>query len=396
MESLVSTSAPRLLVLVLIYAAFVSMGLPDGMLGAAWPSMRAELEVGLNDNWAMLLLGACGASLSSFGSGSVLRRFGAGRVLVTTTTLTALVIGGYSLSPTLTSVTVLAFFLGLGNGCVDAGLNHFVSSTLSSRHMSWLHAFWGVGVSLGTVGITVAFATGNNWRSAYLAVGIVQFCLALAFFINLRRLPDAVPSTEKNRQAGAPNIRATFGLAATWLSMAAFFTYCGLECSAGLWIASVLHDGRGFSLEAVGSMTTLYWASLTVGRFAIGVIANRLPAIRFGSAWRWGCSTGHAHDRRLRLPLDASAGKRFDRRPWPARDGLLLVAHLSTVDARHTTGGWTWACSQSDRLSGRRGSDRFYPDTHRRRYTLEPLHDGVVGRLARYPCACLARPTPAA
>lgn len=274
-----STSAPRLLVLLLIYAAFVSMGLPDGMLGAAWPSMRPELGVSLDDNWLMLLLGTCGAALSSFSSGIAVRTFGMGRVLVATTTLTALVICGYALSPNLGLITLLAFFLGLGNGSIDAGLNHFVASTLSSRHMSWLHAFWGVGVSLGTLGITVAFAAGGTWRTAYAAVGLVQFCLGLAFVLNLKRLP-AVPRAVNDPKTNAPYARATFGLRVTWLSMAAFFTYCGLECSAGLWIASVLYDGRGFSLEAVASMTTLYWASLTVGRFAIGMIATRVPAIR--------------------------------------------------------------------------------------------------------------------
>jgi MFS family permease len=138
----VTSSSVRLGVLLLVYVAFVSLGLPDGVLGAAWPQMRAELGVGLNQNWRMLALGTCGSVVSSFLSGVALRRWGVGWVLVVTTFVTALAILSYSRSATFALLTALAFLLGLGNGAIDAGLNHFVASNLSSRHMSWLHGFW--------------------------------------------------------------------------------------------------------------------------------------------------------------------------------------------------------------------------------------------------------------
>lgn len=272
-------SAVKLGVLLLVYAAFVSMGLPDGILGAAWPQMRAELGVDLNDNWRLLALGTCGSALSSFASGLALRRFGIGRVLVGTTLLTALAILGYAHSATLALITALAFLLGLGNGAIDAGLNHFVASNLSSRHMSWLHAFWGVGVSCGTLVVSGVLAAGGTWRSAYLAIGVAQLTLAFAFVLQRRQLPQEAPRVSTKERAPHPSSRATLRLRASWASMGTFFVYCGLESSAGLWIASTLHDGRGWSTAAAGLMTTLFWASLTVGRFLIGTISQRLSAI---------------------------------------------------------------------------------------------------------------------
>jgi fucose permease len=276
----VTSSSVRLGVLLLVYVAFVSLGLPDGVLGAAWPQMRAELGVGLNQNWRMLALGTCGSVVSSFLSGVALRRWGVGWVLVVTTFVTALAILSYSRSATFALLTALAFLLGLGNGAIDAGLNHFVASNLSSRHMSWLHGFWSVGVSLGTLTVSATIAAGGTWRGAYLAVGTVQLSLALAFVANLHLLPRGA-----SRAAGEPRLEpqrfgSTLRLRAAWASMAAFFVYCGLECSAGLWIASVLHDGRGWATSSAGLMATLFWASLTVGRFLVGIISQRLEVMQ--------------------------------------------------------------------------------------------------------------------
>ena len=268
------------------------MGLPDGILGAAWPQMRTELGVGLNDNWRMLALGTCGSALSSFSSGLALRRFGVGRVLVATTFVTALAILGYAHSATLTLITVLAFALGLGNGAIDAGLNSFVASNLSSRHMSWLHACWGVGVSFGTLIVSGILATGGTWRGAYLAIGIVQLTLAFAFVSQLRQLPQATRGSADGEASDHPSIGATLKLRASWVSMGAFFAYCGLECSAGLWIASALHDGRGWTTAAAGLMATLFWASLTLGRFLIGAISQRFQAIRIVKAAAFGALVG--------------------------------------------------------------------------------------------------------
>lgn len=268
-----------LVVLLLIYAAFVSMGLPDGILGAAWPQMRADLSLDLHQNWPILVLGTGGAALSSFLSRVALRRLGVGRLLVLTTFLTATVLLGYAFGNTFAVIASLSFFLGLGNGALDAGLNYFVARNLSSRHMNWLHACWGVGISLGTLMVSSVLAAGSTWRSAYLTVGATQLVLALAFAWKGRALPALTPRVERDHPIEAPSYAATFKLPAAWASMLAFFVYCGLECGGGLWIASALHDGRGWTMQAAGLMTTLYWGSLTVGRFLIGAISQRTTAI---------------------------------------------------------------------------------------------------------------------
>jgi fucose permease len=268
-------------VLLLIYAAFTSLGLPDGILGAAWPQMRAEFGVKLNDNWLLLLLGTSGGLLSSFSSGVALRQLGVGRVLILTTIVTAFVIVGYALSASLAVVTGLAFFLGLGNGAVDAGLNHFVASNLSSRHMNWLHAFWGVGISLGTLIVSGVIALDGTWRGAYAVVGGLQLALAVAFAFGLRSVATLrAPEAAQGDRPEAPALRATLRLPASWASMASFFVYCGIECGTGLWVASVLHDGRGWSMQAAGLMVTLFWGSLTVGRFLMGVVSQSTTPLR--------------------------------------------------------------------------------------------------------------------
>ena len=268
-----------IVVLVLIYAAFVSLGLPDGILGTAWPQMRAHFGVELNDNWPLLTLGMCGAMLSSFLSGLGLRHLGVAKVLILTTFLSACCILGYALSPTFAVVTVLSFFLGLCNGAIDAGLNSFVASNLSSRHMNWLHGSWGVGVSLGTLIVSGTFAAGGTWRGAYLIVGLLQLGLAAAFLPGLRRLPSS-PREGPEKQTPHPALGATLTLPVAWISMALFVAYCGVEAGTGLWIASVLHDGRGWTIEAAGLLVTLYWGSLTVGRFLIGTVSQRTTPLR--------------------------------------------------------------------------------------------------------------------
>jgi fucose permease len=272
--------SPPLGVLLLIYAAFISLGLPDGILGAAWPQMRAGFGVALNGNWPMLALGMAGGMVSSFFSGLILRRLGVGRVLILTTILTASVILGYACSPGFAGIVVLSFFLGLGNGAVDAGLNNFVASNLSSRHMNWLHAFWGVGVSLGTLIISVVFAFGGTWRIAYLIIGPVQLALGVAFVLHLPSLQRTSTTTRESPRIEQPAFLSTFRLPSAWASMALFFAYSGLEFGTGVWIASFLHDGRGWAMQSAGLMVSLYWGSMMVGRFLIGTISHRTTPLR--------------------------------------------------------------------------------------------------------------------
>lgn len=271
---------PQTLTVLLFYAAFISLGLPDGILGAAWPAMRTGFAAPLNGNWLMLVLGTCGGTLSSFMSGLLLRRLGVRTLLLLTTAMTGLIILGYAASPTLEVLTGLGFFLGLGNGAIDSGLNHFAANNLSTRHMNWLHASWGVGVSLGTLLVSGVLATHGSWRFAYVTVGLLQLSLGATFLFGFPLQSTSRTASGTAAPLEHPKYSSTLALPAAWASMAFFFAYCGLECGTGLWLASALHDGRNWSMQTSSLMVTVYWGSLTVGRFLIGTISHRTTPLR--------------------------------------------------------------------------------------------------------------------
>jgi fucose permease len=197
-----------------------------------------------------------------------------------TTFLTVAVIFGYAGSPSLTVLTALSFFLGLSNGAVDAGLTSFAANHLSSRHMNWLHASWGVGMSLGTVVVSGALLMQRTWRSAYVVVAALQLCLGIAFLLSFPTLRESTQDRDTHPGEARPPFLSTLSLPTSWGSMAAFFVYCGVECGTGLWIASLLHDGRHWSMKAASLMVTVYWGSLTVGRFLIGTVSQRTTPLR--------------------------------------------------------------------------------------------------------------------
>jgi len=312
-----SKHPPRfgLLLLALTYVAFVSLGLPDGILGAAWPQLRAEFGVPLNANWPIYILGLCGGLISSLSSGALMRRMRAGSILLWTTLLTSISMALCGLAPVFSIIIAIAFILGLGNGAVDATLNHHAATHLSSRHMNWLHGFWGVGVSLGTLMTSAVYAAGGDWRAACLTVAATQGAFAVLFLVMLRAW-DAAPepgciqeSTTDTHSEAAPRVRDTLRLPAAWVSMAAFFLYCGVEFGTGVWTTSLLQDGRGWHPDSAALCVSLFWGSLTVGRFAAGTVSNRLGTSRILRIALTGllCGTGMLGLSSL-LPSGAAAG----------------------------------------------------------------------------------------
>ncbi len=274
-----------LLVLLLTYAAYISLGLPDGLMGAAWPQMRADLEVSLNANWPIYISGLIGGLLSGIFAGAILRRVTVGQLLLATTILTCTSIAGCGLSPWYWPIVGIGFLLGLGNSAIDVGMNHFVATHFSSRHMNWLHACWGVGVSTGTLIISGVANLGGSWRTACLVIATLQALLALTFLFT-QKLWNS-PPTEPAHDAPAPvddgppaSTLQSLRQSISWISLACFFLYCGIEFSSGVWTTSLLQSGRAWQADRAALMVTLYWASLTVGRFMIGIISNRLRPIR--------------------------------------------------------------------------------------------------------------------
>ena len=275
-------TSPRFgfLLLALIYAAYISLGLPDGIMGAAWPQVRAEFGVPLNANWPIYILGLAGGLISSLSAGALMRQISTGRILLFTTLLTGSSVAACGLAPQYFVLILLSFLLGLGNGAVDAALNHHAATHLSSRHMNWLHGFWGVGVSTGTLIVAGVNALGGSWRVACLSVATVQGLLALIFLTTqsswaepasgIQGSTTNIPVPERPRNA------QTFRLPAAWVSMGAFFLYCSVEFGTGVWTTSLLEEGRGWHADRAVLFVTLFWGSLTVGRFLVGTVSNRL------------------------------------------------------------------------------------------------------------------------
>ncbi len=276
--------APWLIVAV-VYAAFVSLGLPDGATGVAWPAMRSTLGQPLEALGLVSLIGTIGSALSGFASGRVLARLGTPRVVLISGLLTGFALAGYGLAPGYLFVAAMALPLGFGAGSVDAGLNHYAAERWSSRRMNWLHASWGIGATLGPLVMTAAIAGGSGgegWRTGYLAIGAAQLALAFVFLLTLGLWDKAPALAREGEGGGGPGAARRFrpgtrgGRWALFLSPASYALYAGCEFGVGSWAASVMRDGRGFDATVAGSIVALYYGAITAGRVVSGIFADRL------------------------------------------------------------------------------------------------------------------------
>ncbi len=265
--------------LLLAYVGFVSLGLPDGVLGVAWPSIRRTFGLPLDAVGPIFAFGTAGVIVSSFLSGGIVRRLGVGTVLAASCVLTGCALAGYAGSPWWPLLIVLSFPLGLGAGGVDSGLNAFVSTRYSTRHVNWLHACWGIGATTGPAMMTAILRTGGAWRAGYAAIALAQVALGLCFFATRRRWSLSVADLPEEHRRGAP-VLETLRLPEAWIGMLLFFVYCGAEVSLGQWAYSLLVESRHVAPVTAGTWVTVYWGSLTAGRFLIGAISNRIPLPR--------------------------------------------------------------------------------------------------------------------
>jgi len=305
--------------LLLAYLAFISLGLPDATLGIAWPSLRRAFELSPSAIGMVLVMGVSGYFLSGLLTGGLMDKTGVGGLLAGSSALVALGLVGYALAPTWSLFFPVAFFVGLGSGAIDAGLNAYASRHFSVKHVNWLHACWGVGASTGPAIMTAAIARGPGYRAGYAVIAALLGAMTLAFVATRRawdqqRAVDPRPA-ELSAPASAREVRgsarAALGSGQVWLLIASFFCYTGLEASVGQWCFSWLTEGRGLGIEAAGSWTSGYWASLTLGRVALGWLAERVGTARLLRLAGLGAVGGVAL-------LVLAAG-------WPGRLGLLLL-----------------------------------------------------------------------
>ncbi|MFF0315903.1 MFS transporter [Micromonospora sp. NPDC005252] len=277
-----SPAPPRATLLLLAYLAFVSLGLPDGLLGVGWPSIRADFGVPTEAVGLLLTAGTVGYLASSVLAGFTLARLGVGALLAGSTLLASLALTGYAVSPGLAVLVGCALVLGLGSGAIDSGLNAYAAGAFGPRHMNWLHAFFGLGVAIGPLIMTAALSAGLAWRWGYGIVAGAQLALATAFALTVRAWQRRAPAPEPGvgTTDAAPAVRvpvlATLRLPAVWSGALAFALYVAIEVSAGLWAFLLLTQGRGLSAAVAGGCVSAYWGSLFVGRVVQGVVAERL------------------------------------------------------------------------------------------------------------------------
>ena len=263
--------------LAVIYLAFISLGLPDGVLGVAWPAMRGGFGEPLEAAGLITLVITACSAVSGFASGAVLQRLGTGPVVVISGFLTGLALLGFAAAPSFLWILLLAVPLGLGAGSVDAGLNHFVARHYSSRHMNWLHACWGVGASIGPLIMGAALAKNGGWADAYRSIASLQLMLAVVFLLTLalwKREPELAQGLEPDGSAGPRSGPAPIW--AGWLAPSLYLMYATVEVGTGLWAASILVEQRGLTPRDAAWWVSCFYAAIMSGRFALGLIAVRL------------------------------------------------------------------------------------------------------------------------
>lgn len=265
---------PRPLLIALAFVAFISLGLPDGVLGVAWPSIRDAFALPLSRLGVLLACGTCGYLLVSTTSGPLARRFGVGVLLTGSTAAVVAGLALYAASPSWWWLLPAAALGGLGAGGIDAGLNAYAAEHFSARVMSWLHACYGIGATTGPLIVTGVLAAGWSWRWSYGLLGGLMLVLA-ALFLATQRLWSNGHAGHAEPAERAPML-ATLRRPIVWLHVLLFWVYCGIEVSAGQWLYTILTESRGVRAEVAGPVVAGYWGSLTLGRIVFGQIAARV------------------------------------------------------------------------------------------------------------------------
>ena len=276
------------LLLVIIYLSFISLGLPDALLGAAWPIMSQEFAVPLSYAGGISLIIAIGTVISSLMSDRMTKWLGAGKVTAISVVMTAVAIWGFSVSDQFWQLCLWAIPYGLGAGSVDASLNNYVALHYASRHMSWLHCMWGLGASIGPYIMGIALTGGMGWNQGYGIIAILQIILSAVIFLSLplwkKRKDEPTAHGERAKPLTMKQILSIRGAKDV---MIAFFCYCALEQTCILWGSSyfVLHNG--LDEETAASLASLYMLGLTFGRFLNGFLTYKISdtnLIRLGEA----------------------------------------------------------------------------------------------------------------
>lgn len=265
------------LLLALIYVSFISLGLPDSLLGSAWPQMQESLGVSLSLGGVISFIITASTILSSLMSHRVIQRFGTGGVTMCSVAMTALALFGFSLSNSFFALCLWAIPYGLGAGSVDAALNNFVALHCKAKHMSWLHCFWGIGATGGPYIMGLCLSRGMGWQAGYRTISFLQMALTLILLLSLplwkkQELPISGGETVRPQTPQWGKLLKRPGVKA---ALTAFFFYSALELTTGLWGSSYMVAVRGISAETAAKWISLFYLGITAGRFFSGFLTLR-------------------------------------------------------------------------------------------------------------------------
>lgn len=265
------------LLLALIYVSFISLGLPDSLLGSAWPQMQESLGVSLSLGGVISFIITASTILSSLMSHRVIQRFGTGSITMCSVAMTALALFGFSLSNSFFALCLWAIPYGLGAGSVDAALNNFVALHCKAKHMSWLHCFWGIGATGGPYIMGLCLSRGMGWQAGYRTISFLQMALTLILLLSLplwkkQELPLSGGETVRPQTPQWGKLLKRPGVKA---ALTAFFFYSALELTTGLWGSSYMVAVRGISAETAAKWISLFYLGITAGRFFSGFLTLR-------------------------------------------------------------------------------------------------------------------------
>lgn len=264
----------HIVIIIMSYVAFIALGMPDGLLGVAWPSIRESFSIPLDSVGLLLSTFVVGYLISSFSSGPLIIRFGVGNILTWSCAITGIGLIGYTLVPFWWMVVLLGVVTGLGAGAIDAGLNSYAAAHFNEGLMQWLHACYGIGITLGPIIMTFALTSMNSWHIGYIIVGGFQIMLSLCFMLMLpmwNQRKDENKNESKLLTDYKTSFVETLKQPRAWLSVLLFFLYTGSEVSLGTWAYTLLTESRGIHPKLAGLLVGGYWATFTVGRIVAGI-----------------------------------------------------------------------------------------------------------------------------
>lgn len=263
--------------LIIVFTSYVSLGLPDSGAGVAWPFIRAEFNIPLTYAGIIAVITTSCACVSSLLTAKLVKKIGTGLINAFSCFITGAAILACSFAPGFWLLAVLAVPLGFGAGAVDSSINGYVAEHYGSKIMNFLHASWGLGAMVSPLLITLLINKSGSWRTGYFTIGVVQLSLSFIFFSTLKLWKkDFSDNLAVEELHNSSNLPATFKKLPVWLAVFTFFFYCGAEQSMGLWLGSLLVNVRGYSPVLMGTVVSVYYGSIMIGRVAFGFISKKI------------------------------------------------------------------------------------------------------------------------